>query len=421
MSADWPRLTVAELEEQGTILVVDGNHGQYRPLPHEFGDGRYAYIRATDMDGGLVLFDAAARINDAAFKRIRKGVGAPGDVLFSHKGTVGKLALVPMNAPPYVCSPQTTLWRTLNEKKLDRRYLYCYMRSQEFIEQWFARKGETDMADYVSLTAQRELTVALPPLFEQRAIARVLGALDDKIELNRRMNRTLEDMARALFNDWLERMEGELETVTTQLLTDSGVLIIGDGYRAKRSELRPTGLPFARAGNIDGGFQFTDCEYMGVDGVQAAGDKLSRPLDSVFTSKGTVGRLALVSKNTPTFVYAPQLCFWRAADPSRLNPFVLHQWMHGDEFGEQVDMTKGQTDMADYVSLTDQRRMRITLPSPKRQAEVGRHLERLYGMMDQNTTQIGTLAALRDSLLPVLLSGELRLHHASAAVEEVLA
>jgi type I restriction enzyme S subunit len=265
------------------------------------------------------------------------------------------------------------------------------------------------------------LTVALPPLPEQRSIARVLGGLDEKIELNRRMNRTLEDMARALFNDWLERMESELETVTTQSLTDSGVLVIGDGYRAKRSELRPKGLPFARAGNIDGGFRFTDCEYMGVDGVQAAGVKVSRPLDSVFTSKGTVGRLALVSKSTPTFVYAPQLCFWRAADPSRLNPFVLHQWMHGDEFGEQVDMTKGQTDMADYVSLTDQRRMRITLPSPKRQAEVGRHLERLYGMMDQNTTQIGTLAALRDSLLPVLLSGELRLHHVSAAVKEVVA
>ncbi len=160
MSADWPRLTVAELEEQGTILVVDGNHGQYRPLPHEFGEGRYAYIRATDMDAGLVLFDAAARINDTAFKRIRKGVGAPGDVLFSHKGTVGKLALVPVDAPLYVCSPQTTLWRTLDETKLDRRYLYCYMRSAEFIDQWFARKGETDMADYVSLTAQRELTVA---------------------------------------------------------------------------------------------------------------------------------------------------------------------------------------------------------------------------------------------------------------------
>jgi type I restriction enzyme, S subunit len=335
---------------------------------------------------------------------------APG-IVTGRYGTLGEVHFITEDYWPH----NTALY-VKDLKGNDPRFLYYLLWHTNL-----AHHNDKSGVPGVNRNDLHEIEVVRPPLPEQRAIARVLGALDDKIELSRRMNRTLEDMARALFNDWLERMEGELETVTTQSLTDSGVLVIGDGYRAKRSELRPTGLPFARAGNIDGGFQFTDCEYMGADGIQAAGDKLSRPLDSVFTSKGTVGRLALVSKNTPTFVYAPQLCFWRAADPSRLNPFVLHQWMHGDEFGEQVDMTKGQTDMADYVSLTDQRRMRITLPSPKRQAEVGRHLERLYGMMDQNTTQIGTLAALRDSLLPVLLSGELRLHHASAAVEEVLA
>ncbi len=335
---------------------------------------------------------------------------APG-IVTGRYGTLGEVHFITEDYWPH----NTALY-VKDLKGNDPRFLYYLLWHTNL-----AHHNDKSGVPGVNRNDLHEIEVVRPPLPEQRAIARVLGALDDKIELSRRMNRTLEDMARALFNDWLERMEGELETVTTQSLTDSGVLVIGDGYRAKRSELRPMGLPFARAGNIDRGFQFTDCEYMGADGIQAAGDKLSRPLDSVFTSKGTVGRLALVSKNTPTFVYAPQLCFWRAADPSRLNPFVLHQWMHGDEFGEQVDMTKGQTDMADYVSLTDQRRMRITLPSPKRQAEVGRHLERLYGMMDQNTTQIGTLAALRDSLLPILLSGELRLHHASAAVEEVLA
>lgn len=335
---------------------------------------------------------------------------APG-IVTGRYGTLGEVHFINEDYWPH----NTALY-VKDMKGNDPRFLYYLLGYTNL-----AHHNDKSGVPGVNRNDLHQIEVQRPPLPEQRAIARVLGGLDDKIQLNRRMNRTLEDMARALFNDWLERMESELETVTTQSLTDSGVLVIGDGYRAKRSELRPTGLPFARAGNIDGGFQFTDCEYMGVDGVQAAGDKVSRALDSVFTSKGTVGRLALVSKSTPTFVYAPQLCFWRAADPSRLNPFVLHQWMHGDEFGEQVDMTKGQTDMADYVSLTDQRRMRITLPSPKRQAEVGRHLERLYGMMDQNTTQIGTLAALRDSLLPVLLSGELRLHHASAAVEEVLA
>jgi type I restriction enzyme S subunit len=58
------------------------------------------------------------------------------------------------------------------------------------------------MAAYVSLTAQRALRVVVPPITEQRAIAAILGALDDKIELNRRMNETLEALARALFQSW---------------------------------------------------------------------------------------------------------------------------------------------------------------------------------------------------------------------------
>ena len=63
-------------------------------------------------------------------------------MLFSHKGTVGKLALAPEDAPPFVCSPQTTFWRSLDDTRLDRCFLYYFMSSRAFSEQWQARKGE---------------------------------------------------------------------------------------------------------------------------------------------------------------------------------------------------------------------------------------------------------------------------------------
>ena len=199
--------SVLELQDEGSLLVADGNHGEYRPRSDEFGQGEYAFIRAADMDDGRVLFDSAQRINDQALARIRKGVGQGGDVLFSHKGTVGKLALVPLDAPPFVCSPQTTFWRTLDEGRLDRRYLYYFMRSRVFTDQWMARSNETDMAAYVSLTAQRQLNVALPEIDEQRTIAGVLGALDDKIAQNRQTARALERLARAIFRAWFVDFE----------------------------------------------------------------------------------------------------------------------------------------------------------------------------------------------------------------------
>jgi len=129
---EWNTATVTELQKDGVLLVEDGNHGEYRPRPDEFVERGVCFIRAADMDAGRVLFESAAKINERARQRITKGIGASGDVLLSHKGTVGKVAFVKDNAPAFVCSPQTTFWRTRDEQRLDRRYLYAFLRSPGF-------------------------------------------------------------------------------------------------------------------------------------------------------------------------------------------------------------------------------------------------------------------------------------------------
>jgi type I restriction enzyme S subunit len=201
-SKEWTTRTVADLQQDGALLVEDGNHGEYRPRPDEFEPAGVAFIRAADMEGGRLLFQSASRINATALARIRKGIGRPGDVLISHKGTVGKVAFAPLDCEPFVCSPQTTFWRVRNERVLDRRFLYFYLKSEPFQAQLAAYKGESDMADYVSLTVQRTLKVIYPDLPAQQSIAHLLGTLDDKIGLNRRMNETLEAIARSLFKSW---------------------------------------------------------------------------------------------------------------------------------------------------------------------------------------------------------------------------
>jgi len=149
-------------------------------------------------------------------------------------------------------------------------------------------------------------------------------------------------------------------TNTTKLIED-GVLKIGDGYRAKNDELVTEGLPFARAGNINAGFQFTGADCLPEHYVGIVGDKASVPGDTVFTSKGTVGRFAFVTDKVRKFVYSPQLCYWRSLKHDELFPRFIYFWMHGKEFLEQVEGVKGQTGMADYVNLADQRKMNITV------------------------------------------------------------
>jgi type I restriction enzyme S subunit len=193
-------------------------------------------------------------------------------------------------------------------------------------------------------------------------------------------------------------MVGESVPFKIEELIQAGVLLINDGYRAKNSELSSLGLPFARAGNINGGFNFDDADRVPLETLARVGLKRSRPGDVVFTSKGTVGRFAFVREETPEFVYSPQLCFWRSGDDSKLDPRWLFYWMNGREFYIQFKGVAGQTDMAEYVSLRDQRAMKISLPPIAEQRAVARVLGSLDDKIELNRRMNTTLEATARAL-----------------------
>ena len=134
-------------------------------------------------------------------------------------------------------------------------------------------------------------------------------------------------------------------------LIEEEKIFIGDGYRAKNEELSSSGIPFARAGNLNNGFQFENADCFPLENLQVVGNKRSKVGDVVFTSKGTIGRFGFVKNSTLEFVYSPQLCFWRSLDKNIINSAYLYYWMHSPFFLSQVAMVSGQTDMAPYVKF----------------------------------------------------------------------
>jgi len=181
-------------------------------------------------------------------------------------------------------------------------------------------------------------------------------------------------------------------------LIASGALVVNDGYRAKNSELSGEGLPFARAGNVNNGFDFRNADRFPSENLHRVGAKVSHPGDVLFTSKGTVGRFGFVRADTEQFVYSPQLCFWRARDKSTIDPRFLYYWMHGAEFTEQCNGVKGQTDMADYVSLRDQRKMYVTLPLLAEQRAIASVLGSLDDKIELNRRMNETLEEMARAL-----------------------
>jgi type I restriction enzyme, S subunit len=181
-------------------------------------------------------------------------------------------------------------------------------------------------------------------------------------------------------------------------LIASSKLWIGDGYRAKNSELGSSGIPFARAGDINDGFHFKSGDHLPESDSWKAGNKLSEVGDVVFTSKGTVGRFGYVTESIRKFVYSPQLCFWRSLDNEAIHPRFLFYWVQGKEFFGQYKSVSQKTDMAEYVSLSDQRAMEITLPNLDQQKAIAHILGTLDDRIELNRKTNKTLEAMAKAL-----------------------
>jgi type I restriction enzyme S subunit len=447
MAGSWDIATVSELQREGVLLVEDGNHGEYRPRPDEFVDEGVAFVRAADMDGGRVLFGAASKINQRARQRITKGIGKGGDVLLSHKGTVGKVALAPLSAPPFVCSPQTTFWRTLDPDRLDRRYLYAFLRSPALHAQLATRAGETDMAPYVSLTSQRGLSVTLPPINVQRRIGETLGVLDDKIDLNRRMAETLESIARALFKSWFvdfdpvrAKAEGretglprEIADLFPDRLVTSEIGTIPAGWSLRplgeiAAELetgrRPkggvaeyqTGIPSIGAESIVGlgKFDFGKTRYVPEaffanmrQGVVKSRDVL------LYKDGGRPGEfephVAMFGDGFPFESCCINEHVYRIRARDEFGQNLLYFWLSSEGALEEMRI-RGTGVAIPGLNSTQARSIAVLEPSSSIAKAFDDLVEPLVARILNAANESRKLAELRDALLPKLISGELRVN-----------
>ncbi|WP_157917527.1 restriction endonuclease subunit S [Pseudodesulfovibrio profundus] len=143
-------------------------------------------------------------------------------------------------------TPQVTYYRVKDQSKLSNKFLKYYFDSADFQSTLGSWAGGGSTRAYLSITNQHGLPIILPPLKTQKAIAHILGTLDDKIELNRRMNETLEAMAQALFKSWFvdfdpvkSKMEGRqpegMDAATAALfpdkLVESELGLIPEGWK----------------------------------------------------------------------------------------------------------------------------------------------------------------------------------------------
>jgi len=312
----------------------------------------------------------------------------------SHKGTVGRVALAPPDAELFVCSPQTTLWRVLDEDRLDRGFLFAQLRSPWLHGQFRRVMHESDMAPYVSLSSQRRFKVLLPPIDVQRRIARVISALDDKIESNRRLCKLLDAVCQA-----------EFDRLTS--LATSGEHRIGDicdiNSRSWTGANAPEWIDYIDISST------AEREILTVQRLLYT-DAPSRARRIVRTND-TIVSLVRPERRAMAFIHeaSPELTAstgFAVVTPSRASPTFVYRAVTSDRCIDRLTAeATGSAYPATNASVLGD--VRVAMPSDSG-AEFERFARPLESRIAAARTESRSLAAIRDALLPKLVSGQIR-------------
>ncbi len=300
---------------------------------------------------------------------------------------------------------------------------------------YYATKGRVHLEEYKGHYPDfRRLWINLPPLAEQKAIAAVLGALDDKIELNRRMNATLEAMARALFQSWFvdfDPVRAKLDGRPPAALDPATAALFPDSFHDSPLGHIPTGwnaIPLYDTAQWVNGAAFKNEDFC-APGKGLPVIKIAELKDGIGAQTKWCQRDAGADKiiDTGDLVYS-----WSGSPDTSLEAFL---WSGGRGLLNQhifkvisatvaekrfvyyllqylrpvlVETARNkQTTGLGHVTIADMKRLQVCMPNKAVLAAFDRNVAPIFDKAFTNTLESRALATLRDTLLPKLLSGEL--------------
>jgi type I restriction enzyme S subunit len=174
----WEEKSVGDLVADRLLAPpIDGNHGEIHPKKADFVSSGVPFIMASDLEDGRVNQRDCAFISRKQADSLRKGFAEDGDVLLSHKGTIGRVAILHTKHDYVMLTPQVTYYRVIAREKFLNRFLYYSLQSPNFVQRMNEIAGAGSTRAYIGILKQLELPIAFPVLAEQERLANQLDAL----------------------------------------------------------------------------------------------------------------------------------------------------------------------------------------------------------------------------------------------------
>ena len=389
--------------------VRDGTHDS----PKQSLTGK-PLVTSKNIKGGIINLSSTYLISNEDYQSINKrSCVHQWDILFSMIGTVGELAIV-KNEPQFAIK-NIGLFK-MNGDQLLSYWIYYYLHSDDAQENILKNiKGSTQQ--YIALKDLRLLPIGLPPIEIKQRIVEILKSLDDKIELNRRINANLEAQAQALFRSWFVDFEpfrdgpfvdSELGKIPQgwKVGTINEIIQILSGYAFKSDTFTEAGpyrlitIKNVQDGslNIDGAAYLSDIpDKMPQHCHLAIGDIL-------LSLTGNVGRVCIVDRDG--LLLNQRVAKLQPKD--KQNTFFTYALFRQDSFKQYlIQIAKGTAQL--NLSPVETSDTKIVLPNQDVLLQFGEIGQPLFDNIVSNCKEIITLSALRDTLLPKLMAGEIKI------------
>ncbi len=405
------------------VAVIVDNRGRTAPTA-ESGIPLIA-TNCIKEDGLFPVFEKIRFVSDETYANWFRGHPEPDDVIIVNKGSPGQTCLVP--DPVGFCIAQDMVALRADPDQLTADYLLAALRSPLAKDQIAAYSVGTTIPHFKK-TDFDKLWLPVPPLAESRRIGELYHLVGEKLELNRRTNRTLEAMARAIYKSWFIDFDGHEELAESEIgpiprgweVVRLGGLCrkIGSGAtpRGGKSAYVETGTNLIRSQNVyDFEFEWAGLVHLrDNDAHRLRGVAVERDDVLINITGDSILRTCIVDPAVLPARVNQHVAIIRPEPP--LPPQIVHlhlvhprmkSWLLGHSAGgTRKAITKGHLEG-------------VPVPLPPRQelVRMGQHLVPLYEKRAANWAESRTLAALRDTLLPKLVSGEIRVPEAQDAVE----
>lgn len=441
----WHSSTLGEICERGGGMVQTGPFGSQLHASDYVPEG-VPSIMPVNIGDNRVMAEGIARVREQDAQRLERHRVRKGDIVYSRRGDVERRALIRDDEAGWLCGTGCLLVRLGSRSAMEARFASYYL-GHPAVREWIVRHAVGATMPNLNTGILSAVPVLVPPPEEQRSISALLGALDDKIDLNRRMNETLEAMARALFKAWFvdfDPVRARARGRTPALMDAETAALFPDGLEAFESGEKPRGWAhrplYDCAGWVNGAayrdFQF--CEQgEGLPIVKIAELKagitsqtkftLTNPGDKYLIDTGDV--LFSWSGNPDTsidtFVWSRgkawlnQHIFKVVTGSRPERTFVLWLLRHLRPVFAEIARNKQTTGLG-HVTAGDMRRLNVAVPEPVVLKAFDKMVGPIGDLMLARDRENVTLERLRGELLPKLLSGELRVRDADLIVERAV-